>query len=58
MSQVEESDQGLHCFLTTISIESAVKIKHLLENNKTWNELIQMITMDKFTVKKELNYKL
>ena len=42
-------DQGLHCLLTEISMESTGKGKHPPEAPKTKIELIQMIRMDKPT---------
>ena len=44
------ADQDLHCLLTEISMENAVKIKTSTRDPKTRNELIQMTRMDKSTV--------
>ena len=44
------SDRGLHCLISEITMENAVKIK-----TKTTNGLIQMIRMDKLTSQKRVN---
>ena len=46
------SGQGLHCLLTEISMENAVKMKTSTKTPKTRNGLIQMIRMDKSTGQK------
>ena len=48
-------DQNLHCLLTEISMENAVKMKTPTRNPITRNRLILMIRMDKSTDHKGLS---
>ena len=50
------SDQGLHCLLTEISMENAVKMKTSQETPKTRNGLTQMIRMDTSAGQKWIKY--